>query len=560
MLFLVHLTSVVPSSELYLDLIKIIWRSNMLLNEENLILKITSSMCKKEILNINKDQLSLINWKRLFKIARRQKVFIFIYEALEKFIPEQFTLMYNEQYNFYLSKQRILINELEEIYKIAVSYNIRAILIKGPALSSIIYEDPCRRIFSDLDILVQEEDIEKFISIMQELGYKPLVHGTNKVISKESSLFFDYLLHDIQCKKIVDNNISLCIEIKRFTWGGNLEYIKDFFSNTQLINIGSSSIYTLNLQYTFLNLCIYTYNYTELPYGVYGNKICIKNYIDLKMFIEKYKHVLDWKLLKEKAEHLKASHKLYCIFNYLNDIYENTLSVEIIDLFNIDTCTYEFDGCQNGAYFKWDSGILKRIFCDEERLIEYHKAWKDKYFTENNKNYLKSYKVQEISESSNLRIFKDTKYQKEIEYILKKDTQYLYLQINFNNFKDQDKLLIMIELKGVNSEGYLVKDVVSILKKENKYQYFDYELVNMGTHLEVNPIEIEINELICCFNVCENNMIHITIPFNKLSMDVKYTDNKLCYNIFLLEHMFEDVWATIARDSEEEFSVYVIEV
>lgn len=52
---------------------------------------------------------------------------------------------------------------------------IPALALKGPVLSAAVYGDPTLRTFSDLDLLVRPEHLDRALNILLALGYMPLV-------------------------------------------------------------------------------------------------------------------------------------------------------------------------------------------------------------------------------------------------------------------------------------------------------------------------------------------------------------------------------------------------
>ena len=77
------------------------------------------------------------------------------------------------------AKNMVLTNELLKILDLLKTRDILAVPFKGPALADMVYGSDVLRIFSDIDIFVQESEAVKARDILQEYGYQ-LAHEWDK--------------------------------------------------------------------------------------------------------------------------------------------------------------------------------------------------------------------------------------------------------------------------------------------------------------------------------------------------------------------------------------------
>ncbi len=96
----------------------------------------------------------------------------FIPYLYEKFQNEEFDLkFFKDIYELTLTNHQKLLSELSELTERLNRNNVDFVLTKGVAVSLLIYPRPIR-IFGDIDILVLKKDVNKFLDLAYELGYR----------------------------------------------------------------------------------------------------------------------------------------------------------------------------------------------------------------------------------------------------------------------------------------------------------------------------------------------------------------------------------------------------
>ena len=118
-----------------------------------------------------------IKWEYLIQIAAEQKVVPLLYQSLKKTCPEAVPQTYLDQL-----RQEVLVNtahnlclatELVKLLNLLKEQDIPAIPFKGPVLAASVYGNLALRQFSDLDILVREQDFVKATEILSQNEYRP---------------------------------------------------------------------------------------------------------------------------------------------------------------------------------------------------------------------------------------------------------------------------------------------------------------------------------------------------------------------------------------------------
>jgi len=133
----------------------------------------------------------------------------------------------------------------------ALSRNdIQAIILKGPILALQAFGDPNLRQFTDLDLLIHQEDFPKAYDLLVDLGYVPLINLDNR--QKK------YILRS-------DNHLSFkrqgdVIEIH---WGVVAQEnipplaVDKLWRDTRLVQLGDQEFHSLSLESAILYMCFH---------------------------------------------------------------------------------------------------------------------------------------------------------------------------------------------------------------------------------------------------------------------------------------------------------------
>lgn len=103
-------------------------------------------------------------------------------------------------------KNQILLNEVRVLSTRCAEEHIPIVLLKGLALLESVYKDAGARFLADGDVLVRPEDVQKTISILKELGWKPI---DTVLVSGIDTMSFGAVVHSFGFKKDPDVTIEL---------------------------------------------------------------------------------------------------------------------------------------------------------------------------------------------------------------------------------------------------------------------------------------------------------------------------------------------------------------
>ena len=268
--------------------------------------------CTKRNLDLEKSNSTLqinMNWEYLFNLAYKNRMIPLLYFNLinnkDTNIPEQYLNLMKE-YCEKSSKQNLFLSqELLKIINLLRINNIDALYIKGPIMTSNIYQNLALREFGDLDILIHQNDFSKIKKIFLSHGYQ-IEHNLN---SWQENLYVkNHYQITFQNKIGVNLDIHWCLTPKylnqSFSWDKLLK-------NTIEIDFYNEKVKTLSTEYLLIYLC------------VHGSKDLWK---ELRALTDIYELInstqnLNWGIILKTAKEFKVLKMVYLGILLTNLIY-----------------------------------------------------------------------------------------------------------------------------------------------------------------------------------------------------------------------------------------------
>ncbi|MGE6376893.1 nucleotidyltransferase domain-containing protein [Peribacillus muralis] len=114
-----------------------------------------------------------LDWSLFLKLTRHHRVYPLIYTKLKsaQYIPAPIMQSMFCDYQKNTFKMLKLTGEIEKISRQAFDNDICTIFLKGPILAADLYGEISQRTSSDIDILVNIDDLEKVDSLLIKMGY-----------------------------------------------------------------------------------------------------------------------------------------------------------------------------------------------------------------------------------------------------------------------------------------------------------------------------------------------------------------------------------------------------
>jgi hypothetical protein len=183
-----------------------------------------------------------------------------------------------------LHKQELI--KLIELFK---THGLRAMAVKGVALTAAIYDDLALRQAGDLDILVAERDFQHASLLLRNEGYKPTHLTTvNERLAAQS-------FHDQHYVRI-NNGRSICVDLHRHIMPAYFIFPSDFealWECRQQLQLGDKTVAGLAPNDLLLYLCVH---------GARHAWPNLSSLCDVAGLIGIYQDELEWPEVLERAE------------------------------------------------------------------------------------------------------------------------------------------------------------------------------------------------------------------------------------------------------------------
>ena len=247
-------------------------------------------------------------------MAYSHGVFPLVYNTLKIYddlIPHE-QISYMKQVYMNIVKQNMLMtSELIKVIELLENNAIKVIAFKGPSLSQLLYGDITLRQYSDLDILVDIDDLYTVSEILKSINIKAdksidfLKNEKLLEIGSDFSLFSQ-------------NNIHLELHWNLFR-KLLIDKSTDFISSNNLeVNINSKKIKTLNYDYLLIYLC------------VHGSKHLwerIEWIVDIDKLLKV--GIFDWNFILKISKELKVYNMFLLGISLSDELFDSNIPTEI---------------------------------------------------------------------------------------------------------------------------------------------------------------------------------------------------------------------------------------
>ncbi len=235
-----------------------------------------------------------LNWEELIQVASIHGVLPLVYRTLtdhvREHVPKAVLSRLMKLYLVNSTYNQRLTETTKDLVKAFDEHHLAVMVFKGPVLAEAIYGSINFRRFSDIDLLVHENDLSQVRQLLIDLDFQPRLLTQDLDISDylESRIWDDSFIH-----KKTEINIDLHWQLTPdyFPVAFDLEQI---WSNRQLLLLQQTELYSLNPEDLLLFLC------------AHGSKELWRRIIwicDVAEFVRVYPN-LPWLMLLERARRL----------------------------------------------------------------------------------------------------------------------------------------------------------------------------------------------------------------------------------------------------------------
>lgn len=256
---------------------------------------------------------SITEWSKLIDIAYMHGVLPLVYKTLKHHtdvVPSDAILLL-KTYNMQIARTNMqMTSELLRVVKLLDEHGIKYMALKGPVLSQIIHGDTIQRQYTDLDILVEKEDIYRVGELLYANSYTSehdLKFLKNKALLKIGK---DFTFRHEESNIFIEVHWNLFID--RFIKNSSMNLFTPNLLNTQ---INYYTLKTLELEYLLVYLCLHgSQHFWERISWV----------VDIDRLI-RLNTLIDWTMVQSIIEEVKIESKFYLGLAVVNTMFNTVL-------------------------------------------------------------------------------------------------------------------------------------------------------------------------------------------------------------------------------------------
>ena len=259
-------------------------------------------------------------------------------------IPETVKTSLQQIYFKTFSRSTILYEHFQKVAKAFTSHNIPVIALKGIYLSEWLYQDIGMRQFSDIDLLVKEENAESCLYILEELGYKK-----NSVGQLSEIVLSQFQKDIVHYSPMISNGVSIELHIKlhskheKYNLNG-LELWKNAISST----INGVIVQALNATDLLIYLCLHLDKHFKV------GPVQFTCFNDITNLLENLSGSLNWNEFTEACRLYNCEEVVYKYLVMVNTYMNAAVPADIIQKYS--TLLTEKDEQLFIKYLKGDVG------------------------------------------------------------------------------------------------------------------------------------------------------------------------------------------------------------
>lgn len=232
-------------------------------------------------------------------------------------IPAHLITRLQQTYYLTMSRNMLMYNVFSQVIEVFIQHKIQVIALKGIYLSESMYKDIALRQFSDIDLLIKEEDGEKCIDLLLKMGYVAYDSQERDIVVKTKSEAIHYTP---MIKDGVSIELHTRLNRKKETY--NLD-ITSLWKNSYPITINKTNVYTLDSYDLLIHLC------THADKHFMEGKIQFTCFNDITNCIESYGSSFSWSELTDRC-------RQYCceeiVFKYIMLVHKYMYAVVPADI------------------------------------------------------------------------------------------------------------------------------------------------------------------------------------------------------------------------------------
>ncbi len=195
------------------------------------------------------------DWPRLIQLAEHHGVTPLVFQALHNAADSVPTAILDELRNRYqhIARKNLQFTaELLRVLDCLEAHAIPAIPLKGPVLAETVYGELALRDFSDLDVLVQPQDVPKAKAALDALGYTVNTQLSEAEESAYLATGYEYTFDGPAGRNLLEIQWNILPRFYAVDFDGG-----EFFGRAQTVTVCGRAMRALSPEDLLLTLCVH---------------------------------------------------------------------------------------------------------------------------------------------------------------------------------------------------------------------------------------------------------------------------------------------------------------
>lgn len=231
---------------------------------------------------------------------------------IEAIIPEQDRLLYKNTYLKTLTRSMILYNAFQELMSELNKRKVKVVALKGIYLAETLYPQLGLRQFSDIDLLIKEENADEIAKTMKRMGYIQTESPYNKQVRER--------LENAHLPAFVKDGIS--VELHTKLHADLYDYkltTSDFINRAIEYQLAANEIYILDPIDQIIHLCVHVDKH------FYQSDLQFYSWMDIIVIL--WKNQIEWDELLERSWKYKAEKNVINQLKLINHVFNVPISL-----------------------------------------------------------------------------------------------------------------------------------------------------------------------------------------------------------------------------------------
>lgn len=326
----------------------------------------------------------------LIELLKKHKLYVVLHDDtfISKASLTDFPTIADEKYK---KRAQVCWSELTRLVRLFTSKKINFCVVKGVALSALLYSEPYKRGIGDIDIIVSEVDYERAFNLLISDGYV----RTQAKEMKSPVIFYGVHHHEIGLYRYIGGE-KVVVEIKKRT--SATSSFELWWPHITQKTINGLTLNVLEDNFEILHLLLNAYVNNE-SFSVFQD--CrLRDYFDVAYAI-KYVN-FSWQVVLDAAEDMKVTHQIAAVLRSVKELFSAVSEQvdEVLSLIEKKYCKYE----QTLFYYGMDKfeptnyGLVENrpradmsysMFDRDYSTYQWNKSYRAVLYSKKNPDYLK---------------------------------------------------------------------------------------------------------------------------------------------------------------------------